>query len=105
MILMNTVGNASVPERSSSDLIRATIAFNNQQITGFETESINLIVKKFDLMDVAKLQAAAQDVRDPQERILVSNWSSLACFWMPPGTSATSETRTVVQSPRDAFMR
>jgi len=80
MILMNTVGNASVPECSSSDLIRATIAFNDEQVTGFETEPINLIVKKFDLMDVAKLQAAAQYVRDPQERILVSNWPPLGLF-------------------------
>lgn len=74
---MNTIPNFATPKRSPTDFRGTSISFNNQQVPGLEVVSIELFIKKLDLMNLIKVQKFSTDVGNTQERVFIVDGAPL----------------------------
>jgi hypothetical protein len=68
MILVNAGGNRSAPDRDSTDLFQASVAFHYEQIAGSKQGSFDIGRRDTDASDVIESQCIRVDVGHAQVR-------------------------------------
>jgi hypothetical protein len=59
---MNAIGNLALKQGGSSDLVSASVTFNDQHIAGNEPPSFELTIRDFEIARVARVNPAALNV-------------------------------------------
>jgi hypothetical protein len=71
MVLMDAVIDLAVPARAPSNLGLTAVSLDHQQISGFQSQPVELAIKQLESFNFAKVEAASLDIGHAQIWVMV----------------------------------